>query len=60
MGGHPVKFRVMGFQPISTKDDIMGANVGDVEFRVFLVIVLFEGLDMDSLDCCRADRASFI
>jgi hypothetical protein len=53
--GHPVEFRIMGFQPVSTEDDIVGANVSDIEFGAFLIVVSFGGLD-----CHRVNRFGFI
>jgi hypothetical protein len=31
-GGRPVEFRIVGFQPVGTKDNIVGADVCDIEF----------------------------
>jgi hypothetical protein len=59
-GGCPVKFRIMGFQPVSSKDDIVGAYVCDVELRTFLMVVVVRCLDMDSLDGRISNRASFV
>jgi hypothetical protein len=50
----------MGFQPVSSKDDIMGAYIRDVEFRMFLMIVVVGSLDTDSLDGRKSNRASFV
>ena len=50
----------MGFQPVGTKDNIVGADVCDIEFRSFLVVVSVRCLDTDSLDRGKANRACFI
>jgi hypothetical protein len=41
----------MGFQPVSSKDDIVGAYVRDIEFGTFLMIVVVRSLDTDSVTC---------
>jgi hypothetical protein len=60
MRGCPVKFRIMGFQPVSPKDDIVGPYVHDVEFGMFLMVVVVECLDTDSLDGRISNRASLV
>jgi hypothetical protein len=60
VGGRPVEFRIVGFQPVGTKDNIVGADVCDIEFRSFLMVVTVRCLDTDSLDCGKANGACFI
>jgi hypothetical protein len=50
----------MGFQPVSSKDDIVGAYVRDVELGTFLVVMVVRCLDTDSLDGRISNRASFV
>lgn len=50
----------MGFQPIGSKDDIVGSNVRDVEFGSFLVEMVVRGPDTDSLDGRMSNRTRFI
>ena len=40
LGICPVKFRVVGFQPVGAEDDIVGCQGGDIEFGAFLVILV--------------------
>ena len=44
------QFWIVGFQPVCSKDYIMGANICDIKFGVFLMIVFIIGLDVDGLD----------
>ena len=37
----------MGFQPVYSKDYVMGANISDIKFGTFLVVVFIMGLDAD-------------
>jgi hypothetical protein len=60
MGGHPVKFRIMGFQPVSPEDEVMGAYIRDIELGAFLMIVVVGCLDTESLDGRMPNRASFV
>ncbi len=40
MRERPIKFRVMGFEPICAKNNIVCANRDDVEFGAFLMKVM--------------------
>ena len=40
----------MGFEPICAKDEVVGADGGDVEFGAFLVKIVLVVLDVDGLD----------
>jgi hypothetical protein len=60
MRGGPIQFRVMGFQPVGAKDDIVGTDRRDIKFGVFFMVMVVRGLDADGLDCSMSDRASFV
>jgi hypothetical protein len=50
----------MSFQPVSSKDNIVGAHVRDVEFGAFLVVVVVRCLDTNNLDGRISNRTSFV
>ena len=50
----------MGFQPVRSKDYIVCADVSDVEFGTFLVIVFIMGLDANGLYRGMAYRSSSV
>ena len=60
MGGSPIKFRVVCFEPVCSEDNIVGAHIGDIEFGVFLVVVLVWCCDVYSLNSSGAYWARFV
>ena len=53
-GRSPIEFRIVCFEPVCSEDDIVGANIGNVEFRVFLVVMFVWSGDAYGLDGSRA------
>ena len=50
----------MGFQPVRSKDYIVCADISDIEFGTFLVIVFIVGLDVNGLYRGMAYRSSCV
>ena len=59
-GSSPVKFRIMGFEPVCAKNDVVSAYGSNVKFGSFFVVMIVRGLDVKSLDCSMSDRDSFV
>ncbi len=53
--GSPIKFRVVSFKPICSKDDIVGTNISYIEFGAFLMIVVIQCCNMNGLDSYEVD-----
>lgn len=56
----PVKFWVVGLEPVCAEDDVVGADGCDIEFGAFLVVLFIGGVDADGLDGRVCYRTGFI
>ena len=59
-GRSPIKFGIVCFEPVCSEDDIVGANIGNVEFRTFLVVMFVWSRDAYGLDGSGAYWTRFV